>query len=129
MAGWCSGEDCGIDEEYLRQKGYSEDCIAVVRLVTKPENDEREYDQVIDDLVASGNRGVMIVKLTDNMDNLHPDCVRDLVANDPEKAQRLGDRYRASIEKLSAAISVNKDRVFELIENAPQLESVGAEPT
>ena len=71
----------------------------------------------------------MIVKLADNMDNLHPDRVRDLAANDPEKAQRLGDRYRASIEKLSVAIGVDKDRVFELIENAPQLESIDAEPT
>jgi (p)ppGpp synthase/HD superfamily hydrolase len=123
-------EDCGIHEEFLRQKGYSEDCITMVSLVTKLENDEREYDQVIDDLIASGNRDAMIVKLADNMDNLHPDRARIYAAENPEKAQRLADRYRASIEKLSAAIGVDGNYVFELIENSPKIEfkNIGMEP-
>lgn len=117
-------EDCGIDEAFLQQKGYSEDCIAMIRLVTKSDHDKRLYEQVIDDLILSGNRNAMIVKLADNMDNLHPERVRDLIASDPQKAQRLGERYRTSIGKLSAALGMNKDRVFELIDKSPNLENM-----
>ncbi len=117
-------EDCGIDETFLRQNGYSEDCITTIKLVTKPKNDKRSYDQVIDDLTSSGNRNAMIVKLADNMDNLHPERVRNLMASDPEKAQRLGERYRASIEKLCSATGINKNRVFKLIDNSPNLENM-----
>lgn len=117
-------EDCGIDDEFLRQKGYSEECIAIVNLVTKPENGQRSYDQVIDDLIASGNAGAMIVKLGDNMDNLHPARVAGLQQKDPEKAQRLGARYRASIEKLCAATGINPETVYDLINNAPALKAI-----
>lgn len=116
-------EDCGIDDELLRQKGYSEECITIVNLVTKPENDQRSYDQVIDDLISSGNKGAMIVKLADNMDNLHPARVADLAQKDPAKAERLGARYRASIEKLCAATGINSSNIYNLINNAPALKS------
>lgn len=117
-------EDCGIDEAFLRKKGYSEDCITMVRLVSKPDNDKRPYSQVIDDLIASGHQGALILKIADNMDNLHPERVRNLMAHDSEKAQRLRERYRASIEKLCSATGINKNRVFELIDNSPNLESI-----
>lgn len=116
-------EDCGIDDEFLRQKGYSEECIAIVNLVTKPANDPRSYDQVIDDLISSGNKGAMIVKLADNMDNLHPARVADLTQKAPAKAERLGARYRASIEKLCAATGINSQNIYNLINNAPALKS------
>lgn len=117
-------EDCGIDEIFLRQKGYSEDCITMVRLVSKLDNDERPYNQVIDDLIASGHQGALILKIADNMDNLHPERIRHLMTHDPEKAQRLSERYRASIEKLCLATGIHKNRVFELINMAPNLESI-----
>ena len=119
-------EDCGIDEAFLQQKGYSEDCIAMIRLVTKPDHDKRLYEQVIDDLILSGNRNAMIVKLADNMDNLHPERVRDLMASDPEKAKRLGRRYRESIEKLCIATGINKDRIFGLIDKSTPLKAYDA---
>ena len=58
------------------------------------------------------------------MDNLHPERVRNLMTSDPEKAQRLSERYRASIEKLCSATGINKDRVFELIDKSPNLENM-----
>jgi (p)ppGpp synthase/HD superfamily hydrolase len=122
-------EDCGIDDNFLRQKGYSEECIAIVNLVTKPENDPRSYDQVIDDLVASGNRGAMLVKLADNMDNLHPERVTGLKQSNSEKAERLGSRYRASIERLCAATGIGTEKVYNLINDAPKLEVAGAAPS
>lgn len=112
-------EDCGINEIDLRQKNYSENCIEIVSLVTKNLEDTRNYDEVIDDLVASGNREAMMVKIADNMDNLHPRRVEELYRINPEKAQRLGERYRRSIEKLAGALGIDKDRVFGLIESIP----------
>ena len=112
-------EDCGISETDLRQKNYSPACIEIVSLVTKNPEDKRDYGEVIDDLVASGNKGAMMVKIADNMDNLHPRRVEELYRINPEKAERLGIRYRQSIEKLAAALRIDKDRVFGLIESIP----------
>lgn len=112
-------EDCGISETYLRQKNYSPTCIEIVSLVTKDPDDKRNYAEVIGDLVASGNKGAMMVKIADNMDNLHPRRVEELYRINPEKAQRLGERYKKSIEKLAGALKIDKDHVFELIEAIP----------
>ncbi len=119
-------EDCDIDKTELRQKNYSEECIAIVSLVTKTPDDNRSYAEVIDGLIASGNQGAMKVKIADNMDNLHPRRVSELKQINPEKAERLGNRYRDSIEKLSMATGINKDRVFEIINKAAPLESYDA---
>lgn len=116
-------EDCGVSETDLRQKNYSENCIEIVSLVTKNPEDKRNYDEVIDDLVASGNKEAMMVKIADNMDNLHPRRVEELYRINPEKAQRLGERYRRSIEKLAGVLGIDKDRVFGLIESIPSANS------
>lgn len=58
-------------------------------------------------------------KIADNMDNLHPRRVEELYRINPDKAQRLGIRYRQSIEKLAGALGIDKDRVFSLIESIP----------
>ncbi len=112
-------EDCSISENNLRQKNYSEECIEIVSLVTKHPDDKREYGKIIDDLIASGNRGAMMVKIADNMDNLHPRRIDELHQLNPKKANRLGNRYRQSIEKLSGALGIDKDCVFGLIETMP----------
>jgi len=123
MACWLHDtiEDCNINEDYLRQLRFSENCIAMIKAVTKPENDDRDYDQVINDLIATGNIGAMLIKIADNMDNLHPDRIADLMIINPEKAERLRDRYRASIKKLSHAAGVNLQDVLIFIQNAPRL--------
>lgn len=116
-------EDCGISETDLRQKNYSPACIEIVSLVTKNPEDKRDYGEVIDDLVASGNKGAMMVKIAYNMDNLHPRRVEELYRINPEKAERLGIRYRQSIEKLADALRIDKDHVFGLIESIPPVNS------
>ena len=112
-------EDCGITATDLKQKNYSPACIEIVSLVTKNPQDERDYQDIIDDLITSGNREAMMVKIADNMDNLHPRRVEELLQLDSKKAARLGQRYRQSLEKLCHAIGINKDRVFGLIKAAP----------
>lgn len=108
-------EDCGVTPDQLREWGYSETIIEGIQRVTKPEGDKRPYDQVIDDLIATGDRRAMLVKLADNMDNLHPDRQAELRALQPEKAQRLSARYKDSVVKLSTALGIDAQTVFETI--------------
>lgn len=114
-------EDCGIDEDYLRAKGVSEVSIQIVKHVTKPEDDERPYDVVIQDLIETADIRAMFVKIADNMDNLHPERIADLMATMPEKAERLGNRYRASIKNLAEAAGINLDMVLNAVHTAPKL--------
>lgn len=134
MAAWlhdtmknCKIDRKPVDEEYLRQQNIPEEVITMVRLLTKPEDDDREYDEVIDDLVKSGNEGAMMVKIADNGDTLHPvriDALRrsQMEKENPGKAQRLHDRYVASIEKLSNTLGIQVDKIFTTIQNPPPLE-------
>lgn len=117
-------EDCGIDEEYLRGRGYSESCIVMVSLLSKPENDPRSYNEVIDDLITSGNRGAMIIKIADNIDNLHPDRVQELKQIDPTRAKKLGERYHASIEKLCLATGLDLSHVKDAINSAKPIKAI-----
>ena len=116
-------EDCAIDHHFLLEEGYSKACVAMVRLVTKPADDTRSYDQVIDDLVQSGNKGAMLVKLADNMDNLHPARVAAWCGSNPEKAKRLGSRYKMSIAKLSQALGIDQPSVLRLVDHAEPLDA------
>ncbi len=121
MAAWLHDtiEDTGIDEDFLREAGYSENCIAMVTALTKPEDDKRPYEQVIDDLIATGNRGAMWIKLADNMDNLNPQRQHELSLINPEKSARLTARYKESVKKLSAALDINPHAIFAMIECSP----------
>lgn len=120
-------EDCEqVDEEFLRQKGYSENCIQIIRLLSRPPEDPRPYAQVVEDLIASGNADAMIVKIADNMDNLHPERNAEYRLKDPVKSDRLVARYTASIQKLAWHAHMNVDDIFNAIENSPALDQLNA---
>jgi len=104
-------EDCGITGEFLREKGYSEACIEIVRLVSKPKLIHSKYEELINNLIATNNSGALLVKLCDNMDNLHPQRIRSLAEQDPEKAERLQQSYRASNSALGAELQINQDKI------------------
>ena len=111
-------EDCkhkGVDIEFLRQKGYSDETLEIVEILTKPEGDQRPYPEVIEDIIATGNKRAMLVKIADNMDNLHP-----------ERIMR-EDRYIASIKRLSAAVGWNAEYIFNTISSAKLLSELNAE--
>lgn len=123
MAAWLHDtmEDCGVTFDQLIEWGYSERCALMVERLTKPTDDERPYAQVIEDLIATGDRGAMLIKLADNMDNLHPQRTAELRAAQPEKAARLAARYEDSVRKLCEAAGLDAAVVFEAIRNAPPL--------
>lgn len=109
-------EDCdGVDIEFLRQKGYSQETLEIVQILSKPEGDERPYEQVIEDIIASGNKRAMLVKIADNMDNLHP-----------ERVMR-EERYVASIKRLAKAVGWNEEYIFNAISTAEPLSLLNAE--
>ncbi|SFF21066.1 HD domain-containing protein [Nitrosomonas sp. Nm166] len=100
-------EDCGIKEADLRQKNYSPACIEMVFLVTKNPEDKRDYQEVINDLIASGNQGAMMIKIADNMDNLHPRRIEELNRINPEKQKSLasviGNPLKSSVVQWESA--------------------------
>jgi (p)ppGpp synthase/HD superfamily hydrolase len=116
-------EDCEISPEHLRNLGYSENCVEMVVIVSKPKDDERSYEQVIGDIINLGNRGAMRIKIADNADNSHPQRVSELAATDHQRSSRLIKRYKSSIAKLCEAIGYQSDTVFELIRRSPDLST------
>lgn len=108
-------EDCDIDESYLRAKGYSEKCIKMIVLVTKSPNDSRNYEEVINNLITHGNKGAILIKIADNMDNLHPKRVSHLKQLNPKRGKQLANRYHYSVKALSKAAGINEDHIFSLI--------------
>ncbi|MCI5060743.1 MAG: HD domain-containing protein [Alphaproteobacteria bacterium] len=121
-------EDCEmngkkVDEDFLRSQEIPEAAIKMVRLLTKPDDDKRSYEEVIDDLIASDNVGAMIIKIADNMDNLHPVRKAELRAVNPDKAKRLQDRYLASVQKLCHATGISIIKTFQAIANSPALKT------
>lgn len=130
MAAWLHDtmEDCGVTAEQLKDWGYSESVIAMIEAVTKPANDTRPYAQVIADLIATGNRGAMLIKLADNMDNLHPARTAQLRAQQPEKAARLAARYVESVKALAGALGLQAQDVLNTIAASPPLEAPAPDP-
>ncbi len=126
-------EDCNVTTDDLRNWGYSEDCISAVLTVTdRPEDDVGtessnnldpavKYDRKIDRLISSGDKRGMLVKLSDNADNLHPERVESYMQYNREEAILWGNCYRASVTKLCKALDLDEKRVFELIKNSPPI--------
>lgn len=92
-------EDTEMTEADLRGLGYSEQTVAIVRLLTRPPG--VIYMDWIRDLAASGNRGAMRVKLADNTHNSAPGRIAQL----PPEARSIVRRYERSMRILRAALA------------------------
>lgn len=117
-------EDCkdkGINENALSQKGFHNFTVTIVNLLTKPDDDTRRYNEVIDDLIASGNFWAIAGKLADNMDNMHPERVEELRQINPEKVEYFDQKYTGSIIKLCGALGLDHSNVMNLIQNSRPL--------
>ena len=88
-------EDTPITAEDLREDGYAEAVIEIVLLLTKPETAVL-YAERISKLIASGNLGAILIKLSDNEDNADP-------ARALPGSTKLATRYAASMVRLRAA--------------------------
>lgn len=79
----------------LRAAGFAEPVVAAVRILTKPAA-RTAYSERIGQVIAAGNLAAILVKMSDNEDNLGPE--RTL----PEAAF-LRERYAAGLARLKEA--------------------------
>lgn len=116
-------EDCDdVDENTLKALGYSEETLEILKLVNRPPNDRRPYAKVIDELIAAGNQGAMLVKLADTLDNLNVHRMAKVRASDPQKAERLTKKYEHAVEKLSTALNIDPDICKTIAEKDIKME-------
>jgi (p)ppGpp synthase/HD superfamily hydrolase len=121
-------EDTSETIESLRQRGYSEEVLAIVGLVTREKPHERgdgvaqTYIEWIRDIVVgSGNRSAMRVKLADNKHNSSPE--RITAVQDPVR--------RGELEQMASGRYARARRILEkgLADAAPCPCASGAAPS
>ncbi|MCJ2033139.1 phosphohydrolase [Methylobacterium sp. J-068] len=88
-------EDTPATPMVLRAEGFSEAVIAMVLLLTKPE-EPVPYDERMSRLIAKGNLGAILIKMSDTEDNLSPE--RTLADGADLRA-----RYAPAFARLKAA--------------------------
>lgn len=91
-------EDTDVTESDLRDLGYSEKTIEIVKLLTRL--DGVTYLDWIRQIAASGNQGAIRVKLADNKHNSDPARIAQL----PPEQRSIAKRYEHSIRILSDAL-------------------------
>ncbi|MBB2959912.1 phosphohydrolase [Methylobacterium sp. R2-1] len=100
QVGWLHDtiEDVGATADDLLDTGFDPAVVQAVELLTRPEG--KPYLECVAAIIASGDRLAMIVKLSDNEDNLDP--ARAL----PTASPALNERYQRSAEMLRAALAL-----------------------
>ncbi|KQO76763.1 hypothetical protein ASF36_16365 [Methylobacterium sp. Leaf90] len=100
QVGWLHDtiEDTPTEADDLLDAGFDPAVVQAVQLLTRPEG--KPYLGCVAGIIASGDRLAMIVKLSDNEDNLDP--ARALPTASPE----YGLRYQRSAEMLRAALAL-----------------------
>lgn len=104
QVGWLHDtiEDTSTTAEDLRAASLDAHVVAAVERLTRPEG--KPYLECVAGIIASGDRIAMIVKLSDNEDNLDPS--RAL----PDAPPALAERYRQSAQMLRAALANSTER-------------------
>ncbi|CAO4167928.1 HD domain-containing protein [Methylorubrum aminovorans] len=99
QVGWLHDtiEDTGTTADDLLDAGFDPAVVQAVQLLTRPAG--KPYLECVAGIIASGDRLAMIVKLSDNEDNLDP--ARALPLAPPEH----GLRYQRSAEMLRVALA------------------------
>lgn len=98
-------EDTDTTLEDLRAMGYSEKTVRIVGLVSKDTSDGLTYQERIDALIATGDKGAMLVKKADLDHNSDPDRIAQL----PPDKQTIVKRYDKAKAKLVAALDALDD--------------------
>ena len=98
QVGWLHDtiEDTDVTADDLLDAGFDPAVVQAVELLTRPKG--KPYLECVAAIIASGDRLAMIVKLSDNEDNLDP--ARAL----PTASSEHGLRYRRSAEMLRGAL-------------------------
>jgi len=104
QVGWLHDtiEDTSVEADDLLDAGFDPAVVQAVQLLTRPPG--KPYLECVAGIIASGDRVAMIVKLSDNEDNLDP--ARAL----PNAPPALAARYQRSAEMLRAALQPEGER-------------------
>lgn len=95
-------EDCGMTGDDLRAAGYSARTVFLVEGLSRPEGASRpSYMDWIRSIAASGDRGLIRIKLADNEHNSQPDRIAKL----PPEQRDIAKRYERSMRVLRAALA------------------------
>jgi (p)ppGpp synthase/HD superfamily hydrolase len=95
-------EDCGCSAGMLRDSGYSHRTVDLVQALSRPVGANRPtYSEWIASIIASGDRGLMQIKLADNRHNSMPDRIAAL----PPSERSIVKRYETSQAALRAALA------------------------
>jgi hypothetical protein len=95
-------EDTNFSIDQLATMGFSPEVVEAVGLLTK--NKALSYADNIKTIINSGNRLAMMVKYADNYQNF----TGDKSDFDPARADRLQQKYLASLNLLGAKLGINK---------------------
>lgn len=98
-------EDTEYTAEDLLVRGYSYEVVEAVKILTRPEGDNRPtYIEWVRSLAATGNMLAIRVKIADNEDNSDPSRVHYL----PQKDQDITKRYKRSLEILRPIVAATR---------------------
>lgn len=89
-------EDTPYERDDLIARGYSENTIAAVELLSRPGDWSGTYMDWIKFIAASGNKTAIRVKIADCEHNSHPDRISKL----PENEQSIRSRYLRALKIL-----------------------------
>lgn len=97
-------EDVKRGEQHLRAEGVSDECIAIVRALTRPP--DISYQGWIHRLAHSGDQGVLRIKWADLTDNLNP-----LRPNYPGRVGKNEGRYEPALVTVESALTAETQEV------------------
>lgn len=110
-------EDCGIDGEDLRRRGYSTWVIERVQWLSRPKKKGVSYLEWIRQFCAIGDRCVLRVKIADVTHN-----------SNPERRSKLSDMVRAGLPDYDTALGMLNDALMGLPIKGPG-PTLAHEPT
>ena len=94
-------EDTDITEDDLREYGFSERTIELVKKLTRP--DGITYMDYIRGIANSGDEGLIYIKLSDNQDNSDPERINNLPESERSIVKRYNKARRILLEGLDNA--------------------------
>lgn len=95
-------EDCGISAIQLLEAGYSHRTVNLVNALSRPEGQDRpSYMEWIRSIAASGDIGLIHIKLADNQHNSDPTRIAAL----SEDQRGITKRYEKSMNILREALA------------------------
>lgn len=96
-------DDISFDD--LKDLGFSESIVDIVKIVTKDKSKGISYHDWIGEIIATGNVDAIKVKYSDMMDNFSLDRLNKL---DEETKRHLISKYKDEVERLRNYLDKNK---------------------